>query len=314
MTEQVWTIKTILDWMVGYLERKGDENPLLSAQWLLSDATGLSRIELYTNFDKPLTMHERDVLRSAVVRRGVGEPLQYITGEVGFRYITVAVKPGVLIPRPETEVLVSEALNEMKLPRVADHVEQTDEGQENIVTANLPAIEVLDLCTGSGCIACSIAHEYPAVSVLATDISPEAIALAQENIEKLGLESRVHVEKSDLFESFEDDSHERFDLVISNPPYIPTRVLERLDREVIDYEPYCALDGGADGLDIFRRMVDPAYHCLKPNGVLAVELHEDCLEQAKHYLLEQGFTHVRIAQDLTGRDRVVIARKPKPFE
>ena len=103
----IWTIQAALDWTVGYLERKGDENPRLSAQWLLSEATGLSRIELYANFEQPLSMEERDVLRAYVTRRGKGEPLQYITGEVGFRHITVKVRPGVLIPRPENEVLVS---------------------------------------------------------------------------------------------------------------------------------------------------------------------------------------------------------------
>ena len=106
----IWSIKAALDWTVGYLERKGDENPRISAQWLLAEACGLSRIELYTRLDQPLSMGERDVLRGYVTRRGQGEPLQYITGEVGFRHISVQVRPGVLIPRPETEVLVSEAL------------------------------------------------------------------------------------------------------------------------------------------------------------------------------------------------------------
>ena len=110
MTDDVWTIKAALEWTVGYLERKGDENPRLSAEWLLSEATALRRIELYTNFERPLSLDERDLLRGYVTRRGKGEPLQYITGEVGFRHIAVKVRPGVLIPRPETEVLVSEAL------------------------------------------------------------------------------------------------------------------------------------------------------------------------------------------------------------
>ena len=125
----IWTIQAALDWTVGYLERKGDENPRLSAQWLLSEATGLSRIELYANFEQPLSMEERDVLRAYVTRRGKGEPLQYITGEVGFRHITVKVRPGVLIPRPETEVLVSEALALLPAApkRVAQHAWPEDD-------------------------------------------------------------------------------------------------------------------------------------------------------------------------------------------
>ncbi|WP_367178828.1 class I SAM-dependent methyltransferase, partial [uncultured Slackia sp.] len=113
---EVWTIKAALDWCRGYLERKGDENPRLSAEWLLAEATGLRRVELYVNFDRPLTSEERDTLRDYVARRGAGEPLQYITGEVAFRHIAVKVRPGVLIPRPETEVLVSEALSLLPAP------------------------------------------------------------------------------------------------------------------------------------------------------------------------------------------------------
>ena len=116
----IWSIKAALDWTVGYLERKGDENPRISAQWLLAEACGLSRIELYTRLDQPLSMGERDVLRGYVTRRGQGEPLQYITGEVGFRHISVQVRPGVLIPRPETEVLVSEVLAALPTPGPRD--------------------------------------------------------------------------------------------------------------------------------------------------------------------------------------------------
>ena len=111
MTDDMWTIKAALEWTQGYLARKGDENPRLSAEWLLAEATGLRRVELYVNFERPLSMEERDILRGYVSRRGAGEPLQYITGEVAFRHIAVKVRPGVLIPRPETEVLVSEALS-----------------------------------------------------------------------------------------------------------------------------------------------------------------------------------------------------------
>ncbi|MDR0514615.1 MAG: peptide chain release factor N(5)-glutamine methyltransferase, partial [Coriobacteriaceae bacterium] len=158
-TEATWTIKAALDWTSGYLGHKGDENPRLSAQWLLGAATGLTRIELYTRFDQPLTLSEREALRGMVARRGAGEPLQYITGEVGFRHIALKVRAGVLIPRPETEVLVSEALACLPMP-----------APEEVLIA--------DLCTGSGCVACSIATEYPHARVLATDIDPDAVALA----------------------------------------------------------------------------------------------------------------------------------------
>ena len=304
----MWTIKAALDWTIGFLERKGDENPRLSAEWLMSEATGLSRIELYVNFERPLTLDERATLRDFVARRGKGEPLQLISGKVPFRYITVLVAPNVLIPRPETEVLVSEAFAELNLPRVADHVAAGENGEE-VVSPELPELRVVDLCTGSGCIACSIASEYPAAHVVALDIAPEALALASKNVEVLGLGNRVEVLESDLL----DDPSKKgsFDLIVSNPPYVPTKVCDSLPREVSEWDPRLALDGGEDGLDLFRRFLPDALSYLKPGGVLAVELFEGHLEQARNGACAAGFDQARIALDLTGRPRVLIARKPR---
>lgn len=307
--DDIWTIKAALDWTVSYLAAKGDANARLSAEWLIAQATGLSRIELYVNFDKPLSMPERDILREFVARRAKGEPLQLISGCAPFRYLTVKVAPGVLIPRPETEVLVSEALSELHLPRVSDHVRQSEEG-EVIVSAELPDIKVIDLCTGSGCIACAIASEYPAATVLALDISDEAIALARENVEALGLTERVEVRKSDLFDALSADEQGGFDLLISNPPYVPSAVIDTLDREVVDFEPRLALDGGADGLDLVRRFLPDAFAALKPGALMALELFEDHMEAAAKIVCTAGFEDVRIANDLTGRPRVLVAHKP----
>ena len=291
----MWTIKAALDWTIGFLERKGDENPRLSAEWLMSEATGLSRIELYMNFERPLTLDERATLRDFVARRGKGEPLQLISGKVPFRYITVLVAPNVLIPRPETEVLVSEAFAELKLPRVADHVAAGENGEE-VVSPELPELRVVDLCTGSGCIACSIASEYPAAHVVALDIAPEALALAGKNVEVLGLGNRVEVLESDLLGALDPDKKGTFD---------------SLPREVSEWDPRLALDGGEDGLDLFRRFLPDALSYLKPGGVLAVELFEGHLEQARNGACAAGFDQARIALDLTGRPRVLIARKPR---
>lgn len=309
MASDIWTIKAALDWTVGYLESKGDPNPRLSAEWLMSEATGLSRIELYVNYEKPLSMPERDVLRSYVARRATGEPLQLISGKAPFRYLTLRVAPGVLIPRPETEVLVSEALAELHLPRVADHVQANEEGEE-IVSAQLPSVRVLDVCTGSGCIACAIASEYPAAQVLALDIADEAIDLAQQNVSDLSLQERVEVRKSDLLQALAENEWASFDLVISNPPYIPTAVLEGLDREVTEFEPRLALDGGEDGLDLVRVLLKQALAALKPGGVLALELFEGHLDQAADLAKNAGFVDVRIAKDLTDRPRVLIGHAP----
>ena len=345
MSDDVWTVKAALDWTVGYLDRKGDENPRLAAEWLLSEACGLRRIDLYVNFDRPLTMPERDVLRGYVTRRGKGEPLQYITGEAAFRHIAVKVRPGVLIPRPETEVLVSEALSllpprerrraldstieawEGDLMMAAAAVERADaapgagaeearpsaQAAEGRPASSLPADDspllVADVCTGTGCIACSIAFERPDVHVVATDIAPEAVALARENVEALGLGARVQVLECDMAAGIDAALVGRFDGVVSNPPYVPTAVLAEIPHEVADFEPALALDGGADGLDAFRALLREAHRLLKAGGGLAVELHETCLDAAADLARAAGFADARIVADLAGRPRVLTCRK-----
>lgn len=370
----VWTIKAALDWTVGYLEGKGDENPRLSAEWLLSEACGMSRIELYVNFDRPLSMDERDVLRGYVTRRGRGEPLQYITGETAFRHITVKVRPGVLVPRPETEVLVSEALALLPPAQkrialdstidawegdvliaaeaaAAEAAEADDSENPEVLQQSKQAINeylngshastgaaganvastardatgastahpapakprpllVADICTGSGCIACSIAYERPDTRLIATDIAPEAVALAKENAADLGLADRVRVEQCDLGAGVPAAAIGRLDLVVSNPPYVPTAVLAEIPREVADFEPALALDGGQDGNDVLRRLLPWTFAALRPGGGFAFELHETCLDAAAALARQAGFTQVAIVNDLSGRPRVLIGRKP----
>ena len=330
----IWTIKAALDWTVGYLERKGDEHARLSAEWLLGEACGRRRIELYANFEQPLSLEERDVLRDYVTRRGKGEPLQYITGEVGFRHITVKVRRGVLIPRPETEVLVSEALALLPSadrPRALDSLVTEAEAEELLAAAaavlqdgdgsdgrptdgsaasgvQASPLFVADLCTGSGCIACSIAYEHPRARVIATDIAPEAAALARENAEALGLADRVRVVECDLGEGVPENAMGRLDLVVSNPPYVPTSALADIPREVADFEPALALDGGTDGLDVLRRLLPWCVRALKPGGAFAFELHETCLDAAAALAQEVGFADVRVVRDLARRPRVLTGR------
>ena len=347
---------------------------------------GLSRIELYTNFDKPLTDEERSTMRTWVARRGAGEPLQLICGTAPFRHMVLEVAPGVLIPRPETEVLVSEVLALFPPPKqISAHafedlsavsgqvegaegsaseipvveiggireealsevsvygIDSVSEQAENFVlndavqspqsqidgvgqdgetiTAGIAsemdsgpkpeAIRVIDLCAGSGCIACALATEHPNMEVLALDIAPEALALAQRNVEAQGVADRVSVRESDLLAAAiaDPDNKGSFDVIVSNPPYIPSHVVDTLDAEVSDYEPRLALDGGADGLDLFRRFIGDAYDLLKPGGVLAVELFEESLDQACAIALDYGFSEARIVQDLTNRPRILLVNK-----
>lgn len=326
MSGDVWTIKAALDWTVGYLERKGDESPLVSAQWLLSEATGLSRIDLYVNHDKPLSMAEREVLRGYVTRRGKGEPLQYITGEVGFRHIMVKVRPGVLIPRPETEVLVSEVLAALPAPARPRSAEFVAELLGDVALDAQASLEeavagqggceagpllVADICTGSGCIACSIAYEHPGARVIATDIAPEALDLARENVNELNLDDRVEVYGGDLGSAVPTELVGKFDAIASNPPYVPTRVMSEIPQEVADYEPALALDGGEDGLDVYRRMLPWMGEALKPGGFFAVELHETCLDEAAELARAAAFSNVRIVYDLVGKPRILTGVKPR---
>lgn len=556
MTEETWTARRALEWTSGYLERRGDENPRLAAEWLLSEACGLTRVQLYMDYDRPLSAEEREVLRGYVTRRGQGEPLQYIAGEAPFRYLTLKVRPGVLIPRPETEVLVSEALAclppaapraaawnaeaaEQEAAAVAALKEQlaelaavqggaaragdadgagadagragsadgadadawyagnagaddpghvgaggsergggadggrasagglgrvgvgdprraggaaarcadavgpghagagdagrtggggsarvggafdpdgvpaegvdrvavaadsavkaTDVSRETLVRedsacgahatseitadANIDAnaavaaaagsavqttdvsretscleyspkgnyapdgvsdvfrggasaddrsgasrgdaageakesdsrgyFLVADVCTGSGCVACAIASERPDTRVIAVDIAPEAVALARENVRAAGVAETVRVLQGNLGDPVPERYLGRFDLVVSNPPYVPTDVLAGIPREVSDYEPTLALDGGADGLNLFRPLVAWAARALRPGGAFACELHEGHLDEAAALARAAGLEHTRVVADLAGRPRVLVARKPR---
>jgi release factor glutamine methyltransferase len=290
MTDRVWSVKAALDWCVSYLADREDEHPRLSAEWLLSAATGLSRVELYAYHDRPLSAAERAVLRSSVKRRATGEPLQYVTGEVAFRHIVLKVQPGVLIPRPETEILVDEALAALR-------------GIEHPLVA--------DPCTGAGAIALSIAYEHRGARVWATDISPEAIEVACENAARLVLSDRVTAMAGDLLAPLPLEVRGHLHVVVSNPPYIPSGSVDSLPGEVVFHEPRIALDGGPDGLSVFRRLLEESLDWLGPNGVLVTELDEGRVRAAAAEAL-QWYQDVRVVPDLVGRDRVLVARRSGP--
>jgi release factor glutamine methyltransferase len=288
---RIWTVSAALGWTVGYLTERSDEHPRLSAEWLLSAATGLSRVELYAHHDRPLSPDERVALREGVKRRAAGEPLQYVTGEVAFRHLIVKVRPGVLIPRPETEVLVDVGLVAL-----------------DAAIAKRGEALAIDLCTGSGCVAVALAQERSQVRVIATDISPVAVEVAAENASRLELADRVEVLAGDLSAPVPRELLGEVDLLISNPPYVPSAEVSNLPAEVAGFEPHLALDGGEDGLAVFRRILTEARDWLRPGfGVLAVELDERSMEQAAAEAL-QWYEDVRVVSDLAGRERIVTAR------
>ena len=351
---ETWTIKRVLDWTVGYLGRKGDERPRLSAEWLLSAVTGLSRVELYTNFERPLSPEELARMHVAVERRGKGEPLQYVTGEMPFRHIILRCEEGVLIPRPETEVLVDAALegvdaalaagvayddvqvrtaartgerravqeariaelqeairsSEDELPdeRKIDELMRAVAELEAMGTTAPTGVRVLDLCTGTGCIALSMAGERPGTHVVATDLSPKAVSVALANRDRLGLADSVDVYECDLAAAVPAELLGTFSVLVSNPPYIPSAVVPTLPAEVAGYGPHLALDGGADGLDLFRRILAMAPRTLAPKGWLCVELFEENVHAAADLCRAQGgWARVEVREDLTHRPRVLVA-------
>lgn len=417
MANEIWTIKRCLEWTKEYLAERGEEHPRLSAEWLLCAATGLTRIDLYMRMDETLNAAQLETMHAAVVRRAKGEPLQYITGSTQFRMIDVACAPGVLIPRPETEMLVEEVLNyldaEVLSPEAAtrqraelpwnDEVEQARkaeaaladerataerraanltaadeaalgsdvlgsrayaeeladreaeqaaaqaadaeadaeetpepeldeygiaiEGNDQQTTpaqdaaeANVPApaepriARVLEVGCGTGCISLSLTWERRGhVTCTATDIEPRAIDLATKNRDALGLTSdEVAFSLTNLVSSIPREEWGTFDVLVSNPPYIPSDVMRSLPHEVKDFEPDLALEGGADGLDIFRRLLNAAPYMLRAGGLFACELYEGALDAAAELCRQAGLSDVRIVRDLTDRPRIVRAIVTEP--
>jgi len=294
--ERVWTVRDALQWTTEYFERNAVDNPRRSAEWLLSAATGLSRVELYAHFDRPLSDAERSAYRAAIERRVKGEPLQYVTGEMPFRHVVLKVRPGVFIPRPETEVLVDEVL------RCLPPAEPGAEPGSGPV--------VLDLCTGSGTIAVSVAFERPDVRVYATEVVEATAEVARENAERCGVAERVTVLTGDLFESLPEDLRGRVAVVASNPPYVPTADLADLPAEVGGFEPRIALDGGPDGLDVVRRIVDGAREWLPSGGTLVVETDTTTAGEAVK-VMAAWYEGTKAVRDLTGRERIATGRKRK---
>lgn len=298
MTEKTWTVQEALNWTENYLTTKGDEHPRRSAQYLLAHATGLSRIEVYAYFDRPLSDEERSVLRESLKIRATGAPLQYACGEAAFRYLELHVTPDVLIPRSETEMLV-----DLVLERLA----QPSDGYRPLIA---------DIGTGSGCVALSCAHERQDARVIASDISTAALAVARANAERLDLATRVHFCEGNLAEPvFELLAHEgiaHLDALVSNPPYIPTAGMEILPRNVKEFEPQVALHGGEDGLQLFYALIEQLEAFLQKGtlGQLALELDERNVETAANYLEQRGlFARVRVVKDLTDRPRFLVAEE-----
>lgn len=280
MVQRVWKLLDILEETSRFFAARGLENARLQAELLLAAVLDMKRLDLYLQFERPLHIEEVNAYRDYVRRRAQRVPVQYILGAAAFRELELTVTPDVLIPRPETEVLVDVALE--LLP--------TDG-------------RVLDLCCGSGAIALSLKWELPEISVVATDISQAALAVARANGASCDLE--IEWLSSDLFAVVDGD----FDLVVSNPPYVKSSDLDHLEPEVRDHEPQLALDGGTDGLDYYRRIAHQASDYIRPGGHLLLEVGEGQSAEVEKLLAEvECFAEVQTKLDLNEVPRVVVAR------
>ncbi|MDP2959658.1 MAG: peptide chain release factor N(5)-glutamine methyltransferase [Longimicrobiales bacterium] len=286
---EVWTVLRLMRWSGEYLEAKGVHRGRLDAEHLLAHALGVKRLQLYLQFDRPLEREELDRFRPLLRRRAEREPLQYIVGRAAFRELDLMVDRRVLIPRPETEVLVGEVL------AWAASQERED-------------LSAVDVGTGSGAIALSLVTEGPFARVVATDASAGALAVARHNAGMTGLGARLDFREGPLFSPLQ--SGEAFDVVVSNPPYVAEAEAATLEPEVGVWEPSQALFGGPDGLVVLRALVEGAEAHLRPGGLLALEVGAG---QAGLVMAEvegrSGYDDVRVRRDLAGRERVVLARR-----
>ncbi len=286
-----WTIQKLLNWVTEYLTNKGVDSPRLSAELLLCHSVGLTRIELYTQFAQVVPQRQLDTLRDLVKRAGLHEPVAYLTGRTEFYSIELDITSDCLIPRPETELLVQRAIEFL---RTRDGVQF-----------------VCDLGTGSGCIAVAISKNFSDARVIATDISAGALEVAARNVEKHQLHERIELLQGDLFEPLvrQLDVTE-FDLIVCNPPYVSSAEYETLARNVRDYEPESALLAGADGLDIYRRLIEKVDQFLKPSAALMLEIGYAQGPAVRELLERTGaFPEIKIEKDSHDNDRVVTARK-----
>ncbi len=284
---ELWTVKRVLDWTTDHLKKHGCETARLDAEILLAFSRDCQRIQLYTEYDAPLTADERARMRDLVKRRAGHEPVAYLVGFREFFGLDFEVEPGILIPRPDTETLIVATLE---------------------LARGMASPRILDLCTGSGCIAAALAENCRSAAVTAVEIDDRAVAVAARNLQKHDLTDRVTLLHGDLFEPVSPG--DSFDLIVSNPPYVTTAEMDTLPPDVRLHEPRRALDGGTDGLDIVRRIISDGQHRLKSGGAMLLEISSEQAATVVGLFAQAGeFEPAIVAKDLAGHSRVVRARK-----
>ena len=289
MSEESWTVLKLLQWTTDYFQRNNVPEPRTSAEVLLAHVLAEDRLFLYLNYDRPMETNELAAYRACIKRRLGGEPNQYITGLQEFWSLPLRVSLDVLIPRPETEVLVEAVL---------EFLDKAD-----------PNVDILDLGTGSGAIAIALARELPAARIVATDLSMAALRLAQENAKSHQVDQRILFVRGDMFAAIPGGS-QRFKVVVTNPPYVSHAEILELPREIRDFEPHRALDGGPDGLAAIRHIIAEAPTVLCQAGALFMEMGADQTESVSALVKDsQRYEDYRIIQDYSKLDRVLVAVK-----
>lgn len=291
MPQATWTILNLIRWTDERFRKEGLTTPRLDAEVLLAETLGMDRVALYTHFDQPVQPAELMRFKKLIQRRLRREPVAYIVGQREFWSLKFIVTPDVLIPRPETEILVMEALKVLSQP------EQTKR-----------RIRILEMGTGSGAISVALAKELPSASMVATDLSEKALSIAEENALRNGVRERILFLPGDLFAPLEKGSI--FELIITNPPYIPQDYFPSLPPEVRDFEPRVALDGGRDGLTFFRRVLPRLGEYLSPQGWVLAEIGAGQDQKVREIAAANpDLDSCDFLPDLAGIKRVFKARK-----
>jgi release factor glutamine methyltransferase len=281
------TVLEVIQKSTEFLEGKGVDSPRLQTELLLAHVLKLPRMKLYLNFERALLATELDEVRALVKRRGQREPVQHITGSTSFCGLEIAVNRNVLVPRPETELLA-------------------EMGWQFLSTGNQQPATALDFGTGSGCIAIALAVKCPRAEVTALDFSSDALAMARDNATQNQVAERIKFVCGDGFRAL--GAGEQFDLIVSNPPYIPTAEIASLQPEVRDFDPRAALDGGGDGLDFYRRLAAEAGKFLKCDGKLMLEFGDGQAADIQKIFETQKWVVESVREDYTRRQRILVAR------
>ena len=319
MPPELWTVGRLLQWTTDYLKGHGSESPRLDAEVLLAHALNCQRIELYTTFEETPGEEQRTAFRELVRRRAEGMPVAYLVGRREFYSLSFRVTPDVLIPRPETELLVIAVLDLVKQAEVGkegreERGEGGETGQSQIPDQQdprpqspAPGLRIADLGTGSGIIAVCLAKDFPTCRVTAVDISPAALAIARENAQKHGVADRIEFFESDLFAAVPADR--QYDFIVSNPPYIKTAEMEQLAVDVRKYEPRVALEAGPRGTEVIEPLVAQAAKRLRPGGYLLLEISPAIHDAVRSLLEADGrFEVCPTIKDLARLPRVIQAR------